>query len=326
MNPEDKRDEREAKITALLLGELPTAEAAELTAAIEADADLRRVRDRLLSTMDMVREATGEAAAAWALPVQPRLSESRRSDLLRRFRTVELRSGGRKQAWRSMATLGAAAGLTLVLSVLSLSGGRVMQSDSYAALARKYAETRRVESLRESAGTDRYLAEADGVRDGSEQSPPGQQGKPIAGRLPRERFGTVADQPTSFGLEQAGYNSANSADIDAAAAPAIPGQMHSVPFSPESARPLSAPAPVGLLSEPAGRLTSAREVEGLEEVRKGVPAYRARPEQPPSRMAEGKVLESIAQTGSSGGVGGGGWGCGAGDDRANGTSETVGKV
>ena len=66
MNPEipkTPREELEAKLTALLLGELPADEAFALGRSIEQDAELAKLNARLKETVGLVREATVAAAA-----------------------------------------------------------------------------------------------------------------------------------------------------------------------------------------------------------------------------------------------------------------------
>lgn len=92
MNPDvpiPPRDEQEARLTALLLGELPPPEAAALRQALAQDAALALLHDRLKQTIDLVREAVSHpepAAPASAAPCQ--LSEDRRQKLLAQFKTV----------------------------------------------------------------------------------------------------------------------------------------------------------------------------------------------------------------------------------------------
>jgi Mg-chelatase subunit ChlD len=122
MNPEHQSpQELEARITALLLGELEAAEAEEVRTAIERDPELGRLRDRLQQTFDLVREATAAEPGPTAPQIVSQLSEARRAELLMRFKTVALpEPAGAWQRWSWVIPMAAAAGLTLVLSVLSL--------------------------------------------------------------------------------------------------------------------------------------------------------------------------------------------------------------
>jgi len=92
MNPDNSqspRQELEARLTALLLGELSDEEAASLRRIIEQDADLTRLYERLKQTIALAREATTnptEQTAAQPAPL--RLSGERRQKLLAHFKTV----------------------------------------------------------------------------------------------------------------------------------------------------------------------------------------------------------------------------------------------
>lgn len=76
----------EVQVTALLLGELPPAEAAELEQAIAADPKLGELRARLGQTLDLVRAAVAQPATDSPATSAPlRLSEDRRAKLLAAF-------------------------------------------------------------------------------------------------------------------------------------------------------------------------------------------------------------------------------------------------
>lgn len=77
-------DDNEVRITALLLGELPDDEAAELREAIKQDADLAKLHDQLAGTLGLVREAA--TSDEESEPLQ--LSSERRARLLQAFKTV----------------------------------------------------------------------------------------------------------------------------------------------------------------------------------------------------------------------------------------------
>ncbi len=71
MNPDvptTPREELEAKLTALLLGELPADEAFALGRSIEQDAELAKLYARLKETVGLVREATAIQAEQSAAP------------------------------------------------------------------------------------------------------------------------------------------------------------------------------------------------------------------------------------------------------------------
>jgi Mg-chelatase subunit ChlD len=88
MNPDFPQDERamlEAKLTALLLGELHADEIAALSEAMENDPELAHLYERLKVTIELVREgAVNPAGQAASL----KLSGERREKLLAQFKTV----------------------------------------------------------------------------------------------------------------------------------------------------------------------------------------------------------------------------------------------
>jgi Mg-chelatase subunit ChlD len=87
--PNTPREEMEARVTALLLGELSAEEAAVVRQAIEQDVELAQLHERLKRTISLVGEATaspGAPAAAQPLPLK--LSDARRQKLLQHFKTV----------------------------------------------------------------------------------------------------------------------------------------------------------------------------------------------------------------------------------------------
>lgn len=91
MNPnpnQPSREEIEAKLTALLLGELPAEEARLLRYTISQDAGLQKLQEELAQTIVLVREAekTPVAADAEKAPAS-RLSDERRAKLLAHFQT-----------------------------------------------------------------------------------------------------------------------------------------------------------------------------------------------------------------------------------------------
>jgi Mg-chelatase subunit ChlD len=89
MNPQmPSREQIEERITALLLGELPAAEAELLRWTISRDASLQRLHDELQATISLVREAVKPAATAAAEKNAPqKFSDSRRQKLLAHFKT-----------------------------------------------------------------------------------------------------------------------------------------------------------------------------------------------------------------------------------------------
>jgi Mg-chelatase subunit ChlD len=94
MNPElpnHSREKMEQRLTALLLGELSAEEAAAMRRAMEQDAGLAALHERLKLTVGLVREVAAHPVEA--IPVQGvplKLSRERREKLLAHFKTVAL--------------------------------------------------------------------------------------------------------------------------------------------------------------------------------------------------------------------------------------------
>jgi len=88
MNPnQPSREQIEARITALLLGELPADEAQLLRYTISQDAALQKLQQELASTIVLVREAEKNPAAASGENIPLKLSDARRKKLLAHFQT-----------------------------------------------------------------------------------------------------------------------------------------------------------------------------------------------------------------------------------------------
>ena len=82
--PIPPRDDPEARLTALLLGELPPAEAAQLRQAIAQDPALAALHDQLQKTIPLVQEALRAPAAVPG----PKISDTKRQALLARLKTA----------------------------------------------------------------------------------------------------------------------------------------------------------------------------------------------------------------------------------------------
>jgi secreted protein with Ig-like and vWFA domain len=83
------RAELEARLTAFILGELPAHESSALRQAMEEDAELAALYERLKAASKLVREAATSPVEAAKEPAAPlRLSEERRQKLLAQFKTV----------------------------------------------------------------------------------------------------------------------------------------------------------------------------------------------------------------------------------------------
>ncbi|MGA2853784.1 MAG: hypothetical protein ABSE90_06620, partial [Verrucomicrobiota bacterium] len=101
MNPDKpSREQIEARITALLLGELPAEEAELLRWTISQDAELQKLHGRLLLTIGLVREVVGHPEEASAEKAVPRnLSDERRQKLLAYFKTPRPRQASGELFW-----------------------------------------------------------------------------------------------------------------------------------------------------------------------------------------------------------------------------------
>ena len=89
MNPDQpSREQIEARLTALLLGELPAEEAELLRWTISQDAELQKLHNRLKLAIGLVRETIAHPAESSAEKAVPRkLSDERRQKLLAHFKT-----------------------------------------------------------------------------------------------------------------------------------------------------------------------------------------------------------------------------------------------
>jgi Mg-chelatase subunit ChlD len=134
--PNDPRSALEARLTALLLGELPPDQAAALNELLARDAELSRLRQRLEHAIKLLREVEAAPAAPAETPAAtPKLSEARRQQLLQHFKTVALPKKSARPARRKMSWLipaAAAAALLIVVPALLLPSLARPKSRSYA--------------------------------------------------------------------------------------------------------------------------------------------------------------------------------------------------
>src|SRR4051812_34374294 len=89
------REEVEARITTMLLGEMPAEEAAELMEFVLRDAELLKLHDELKRTISLVTEASAQEEPM-------KLSAGRREELLESFKMVkppELAEKPRRESW-----------------------------------------------------------------------------------------------------------------------------------------------------------------------------------------------------------------------------------
>jgi uncharacterized protein involved in exopolysaccharide biosynthesis/Mg-chelatase subunit ChlD len=124
------RSELEARLTALLLGELPADESATLRQAIAQDPELAKLYARLEQTIELVRETAATPADQSADQPSPlQLSEERREKLLARFKTVAPKEfqkpKKRKVSWAlQMAAMAAVVAIIAAIAVPSMHGLR----------------------------------------------------------------------------------------------------------------------------------------------------------------------------------------------------------
>ncbi len=131
MNPQPPfppHDDLEARITALLLGELPETEAAALRREIAASTDLQKLHDELARTIGLVREARGTADEKAGPSAEPlTLSSDKRNRLLAAFKTVPLPVTGKKRRlvipWREAASVAAMLALLAGVTTLVMNRG-----------------------------------------------------------------------------------------------------------------------------------------------------------------------------------------------------------
>ncbi|HEV8493060.1 MAG TPA: hypothetical protein VGR76_12355, partial [Candidatus Angelobacter sp.] len=120
MNPEFPQNERaklEAKLTALLLGELHADEIAELSRAMEQDPELAALYERLKVTIELVREGAVNPAGQSPL----KLPGERREKLLARFKTVAPKEFSRpRRSMEWLAPWAAAAVIAIFFVYLAL--------------------------------------------------------------------------------------------------------------------------------------------------------------------------------------------------------------
>ena len=121
--PKNPREKLEAKLTSLLLGELPHEEAAALHQKLAQDAESAKLYERLKHTVSVVRETLRTPAEQPAnQPAPLKLSDERRQKLLQHFKTVapqEFARPGRR--WKPrLVEVGIAAALLALLGALLL--------------------------------------------------------------------------------------------------------------------------------------------------------------------------------------------------------------
>jgi len=155
MNPETpqpSRDEIEAKLTALLLGELPAPEAQLLRWAISQDAALGKLHDRLKLTVGFVREVAASPAEATPAQTAPlKLSSERREKLLAHFKTIAPKEFvplvpplKKRREFSSLLALAAAVAIIGVLAAMLLPALSAAKSKSRGISAMSQAREREI--------------------------------------------------------------------------------------------------------------------------------------------------------------------------------------
>src|SRR5262245_58622778 len=97
--PQSPGEELEARITALLLGELTEAEADLLRRRIAEEPELVRLHDQLKQTICLVREAAASPQHELAQADAPKLSNERRQKLLESFKITRAKVFKPKRRW-----------------------------------------------------------------------------------------------------------------------------------------------------------------------------------------------------------------------------------
>ncbi|MCX6924133.1 MAG: hypothetical protein NT154_13120, partial [Verrucomicrobia bacterium] len=126
MNPDFPKDERaalESSLTALLLGELPHDQAADLHQKLSQDVELAKLYERLKQTINLVRETIASPVTETAdQPTPLKLSDERRQKLLQKFKTVRPKEfvPPRRRAMVWLVPVGIAAAVVALLSATLL--------------------------------------------------------------------------------------------------------------------------------------------------------------------------------------------------------------
>ncbi len=116
-------DQWEARLTALLLGELSAAESEAASQAMAKDPQLAALGERLKQTIALIRlEAACPPEPAVPIPAPAQMSEERRQDLLAKFKVIPLPGAGSQPANNASwyFTLVLAASLVALLTIVSV--------------------------------------------------------------------------------------------------------------------------------------------------------------------------------------------------------------
>ena len=120
--PINPRAELEARLTALLLGELPADEAVALRERIAQEPELAKLYARLEHTIELVRETAATPADQSAdQPAPLKLADERREKLLARFKTVTPKEFAKERKRYVSWALQAVAAIAVLLLIASIS-------------------------------------------------------------------------------------------------------------------------------------------------------------------------------------------------------------
>src|ERR1041384_8451399 len=111
-SPKTPREEMEAWLTALLLGELSEGEAAAVRELMKHDAELAKLHDRLQQSIALVRETVPHMEAPTAEPLK--LSDEKRQRLLTAFKIPPLKKEDQKPRRSVSSTLLALAAVMVI--------------------------------------------------------------------------------------------------------------------------------------------------------------------------------------------------------------------
>ena len=132
--PQTSREELEARLTALLLGELSAEDAAALRQSMEQDAELRQLHERLKQATALVREAANSAEEETVAQTPAlKLAAERREKLLSTFKAAppkKLLKRPRKIVirWRKPAALGDWLKMAAMVTALLALGGLLVSN------------------------------------------------------------------------------------------------------------------------------------------------------------------------------------------------------
>jgi Mg-chelatase subunit ChlD len=312
----------EARLTALLLGELPAEEAVALQEAIAQDPDLAKLYERLKETIALVRETEHSPATQTAAEPAPlTLSEDRRQKLLAHFKTVAPKEFGRQPRRRSISLveLGVAAALVGLVSLgvlLPLFNGtqRAFRNASVTALYQEPAQWAANNAL------DRSLA-------GTPKGPMSQHDVVESGRETSEMMKRELEQMSAGTPHRADHQAAPLAPpaepIAAAAATTIvlpPKSEATAPLARSGPQPVAGNSETSLFDDLSKQRKEAALVSSPSEAPAVSPAKPAslpesnpliqRSKTPGTEVAMQKNLPSAVPefAGTGGGMGGGGGG------------------